>query len=214
MSNYQEIEYTCPYCKKTFQLQVYDTVTASQDEDLRDRCVSGDIFRHTCPHCHTDFMLQNELLYADSEHKFLIYVSANEPNENMKALVAPLKANHYTIRRCATIQEFTEKIQILEDGVNDVIVELAKYDSFIEYLDNRKGNPEDITFIGYQGVNDDVMKIQIRMGDKGLSFLIPLAGMEEELKQTPEIQKEMEKDFACINQDWIIHLFGNLKGQA
>jgi len=73
------------------------------------------------------------------------------------------------------VQEFAEKIQIFEDGVDDIMVELAKYDSFIEYIDNKKGTAKDVTDIEYQHTENDVMKINVRADDKGMSFLIPIS---------------------------------------
>ena len=64
------IRYTCPYCGKTFETEIYDSVTADTDEDLRDRCVSGDLFRISCPKCKREFMIQYPLVYVDRRHRF------------------------------------------------------------------------------------------------------------------------------------------------
>ena len=64
-----------------------------------------------------------------------------------------------------TLQEFVEKIQIFEDEVDDRLVELAKYDSLIEFIDNRKGTAEDVTSIDYQKTENGVMKINVRTAD-------------------------------------------------
>ena len=68
MSETREIEYTCPYCGKQFNMTIHDSINVSQDPDLRDLCVSGDVFTHSCPHCHKSFMVLNPLLYMDPEH--------------------------------------------------------------------------------------------------------------------------------------------------
>ena len=47
MSNSETIKYTCPYCGKEFDVEIYNTVNVSQDPDLKERCMSGDIFRHS-----------------------------------------------------------------------------------------------------------------------------------------------------------------------
>ena len=62
MSKTREMKYSCPYCGREFDITVYESVNTEQDPDLRDACLSGDIFRLSCPHCHTDFMIQ----YPDS----------------------------------------------------------------------------------------------------------------------------------------------------
>lgn len=213
MSKSEEIKYTCPYCGKEFEIEIYHSVNSSEDPDLRDRCISGDIFQHSCPHCHSDFMIQNPLLYEDPEHKFVLWVSGNDVGD-LSSLSKPLIEKGYKLRRCATVKEFVEKIQIFEDGVDDIAVELAKYDSFIDFLDSRKGNAEDVTSIDYVYTKDDVMKIDIKMDDKGMSFLIPMIGLKEELESNKELFEVDDSTFPCINSEWMISLFMKPEGQA
>ncbi len=214
MSNSQTLKYKCPYCEKEFEIEVYNTVNSSQDPDLRDRCKSGDIFRHSCPHCHSDFMIQNPLLYEDPDHKFVILVSSNDEGNSLSSFGEPLLKKGYKLRRCSTVKEFVEKIQIFEDGADDIGVELAKYDSFIDFLESRKGDPKEVTSIDYVYTKDDVMKIDIRIDDKGMSFLIPVSGLKEELEANKELFEVDEKSFPCINSEWMISLFTQPEGQA
>ena len=93
-------------------------------------------------------------------------------------------------------------------------MELAKYDSFIEFIDNRRGNPADVTSVEYQRVNDGVMKINVRTDDKGLSFLIPMDLLEEEIRAESDRFAINEEEFPLINSDWIISLFMESSGQA
>lgn len=213
MSKSEEIKYTCPYCGKEFEIEIYHSVNTNEDPDLRERCISGDIFQHSCPHCHKDFMIQNPLLYEDPEHKFVLWVSGNDVGD-LSSLSKPLIEKGYTLRRCSTVKEFVEKIQIFEDGVDDIAVELAKYDSFIDFLDSRKGNPQDVTSIDYVYTKDDVMKIDIKMDDRGMSFLIPLSGLKEELESNKELFEVDDSTFPCINNEWMISLFMKPEGQA
>lgn len=214
MSQSRDITYTCPYCGKEFTITVYDSVNVSQDPDLRDRCITGDVFRHSCPHCHKDFMIQNPLLYMDPEHKFVIWVSEEENIRHMEQLVEPLKKAGYTLRRCPVVKQFVEKIAVLEDGVDDVMVELAKYDSFIEYIDNRKGNPQDVSDVRYEYTKDDIMKITIVADDKSMSFLIPTEALKAEIEAEADVFKVDDEDFPCINGDWMISLFAQAEGKA
>lgn len=214
MSKSEDIKYICPYCHKEFEITIYHSVNAEEDPDLRERCISGDVFQHSCPHCHTDFMIQNPLLYEDPKNKFVLWVSSNDVGSDLSALSQPLIQKGYKLRRCSTVKEFVEKIQILEDGVDDIMVELAKYDSFIDFLDSRKGNPEDVTSIDYIYTKDDVMKIDIKMDDKGMSFLIPVSGLKEELESNAELFEVDDRHFPCINGEWMISLFMKPEGQA
>ena len=214
MSQSQEIKYTCPYCHKDFDTTIYTAINAEQDPDLKEACISGDIFRHTCLHCQHAFMIQPPLVYSDPSRKFLIWLSQQEPTESLKQLAEPLVKQGFKLRRCATVQEFAEKIQIFEDGVDDIMVELAKYDSFIEYIDNKKGTAKDVTGIEYQHTEYDVMKINVRADDKGMSFLIPISVLEEEMKVDKDRFAIDEADFPRINNDWIISAYTEAAGKA
>jgi len=214
MSTSHKIEMTCPYCQKKYVAEVYDSVNVKTDPDLRERTISGDLFRQDCPHCHKSFLLQPPLIYSDPDHKFVIWLSQKEVVEDVSAFAKPLIQQGYKLRRCATVHELVEKIQIFEDGMDDVAVELAKYDSFIEFIDNKKGEVKDITSIEYQHTKDDVMKINIRTGDKGMSFLIPVSVIEEEMKAEPEFEDIDQEYFPNVNSDWIVSMFKKVEGKA
>lgn len=214
MSISRETEFTCPYCGEKFQIKVYDSINGDEDSDLKDRCMSGDIFHHECPHCHKSFLVQNNLLYEEPSHKYVIWVSENDPGTDLSKFTEPLVKKGYTLRRVATVQEFVEKLQIFEDGLDDIAVELAKYDSFIEFIDNKKGNPEDITSIEYQHTLNGVMKINIRMNDKGTSFLIPYDMITEELKVDKDRLSVNPEEFSHVNLDWVVSCYMKKDGEA
>lgn len=204
----------CPYCGTEFEFTKYDFINADKDRVLRDECVSGDLFRVSCPHCKKEFMLLYPVLYFDPSHKFVIWFSAKEMPKSMDALKKEIAKSGYTLRRCSTLDEFTEKIQIFEDGLDDVMVELAKYDCFIEFIDNKKGTVEDITAITYERADNGVIKINVRADDKGMSFTIPLSMMEEEMNTDIDKYKVNNEDWPCINRDYIISLFKKTEGKA
>ena len=74
MSKTREMKYSCPYCGREFDITVYESVNTEQDPDLRDACLSGDIFRHSCPHCHTDFMVQNPEAQTEEDRREAISI--------------------------------------------------------------------------------------------------------------------------------------------
>ena len=47
MSTSHEVSYKCPYCGREFTITVYDSVNADNDPELKERCISGDLFRHS-----------------------------------------------------------------------------------------------------------------------------------------------------------------------
>ena len=211
MQEARTINYECPYCHKTFEVQLYDVVNA-EDVDLKERCMSGDIFRVSCPHCKKDYLIQYPLVYIDQANRFILWLSQNEMGEALRAYTKNMKG--YKFRRCESIAQFVEKIQIFEDGIDDVMVELAKYDCFIEFVDNKKGKPEDITSIEYQKADNGVIKINVRTDDQGMSFLIPVSMLEEEMAEHPDYYEVKNEEFPLINGEWIRSLFQESAGEA
>lgn len=213
MNETKTVKYTCPYCGREFETDIYDSINAA-DRELRDRVVSGDLFRVSCPHCKKDFMIQYPMVYIDSANRFLLWLSTQDAGEALKSLTKPLTDQGYVLRRCETLAEMAEKIQILEDGVSDIMVELAKYDCFIEFIDNKKGKPEDVTSVEYQKTENGVMKINVRTDDRGMAFLIPLSMLEEEMEQNPERYEVDNETIPVINSAWITSLFMPSEGTA
>jgi len=208
MNESRTVTYVCPYCGRKFETEVYDSIITDTDPDLRDRCVSGDLFRISCPHCKRDYMIQYPLVYVDRKNRFILFVSSEpEVPEAVRKIAAGPAAAGYRMRRTPTLSEFSEKIQIFEDGVDDRLVELAKYDSLIEFIDNRKGSAEDVTGIEYQRTENGVMKFNVRTEDRGMSFLIPVTMIEEELEQDKDRYRIDDENFPVINAEWIIDLF-------
>lgn len=214
MAQVRTMNYTCPYCGREFEIEVYDYVHAQEEPELRERAISGDLFQHTCPHCHTSFLIQSPLIYVDRGHRFLLWLNNADAGMDLKKFTEPLNKAGYTLRRCTTVAEFSEKIQILEDGVDDRMVELCKYDCFIEFIDNKKGKAEDITSIEYQKTENEVMKINVRTGDKGMAFLIPLSMLQEEMEQNSERYEVENENLPVVNTAWITSIFSEVAGKA
>ncbi len=191
------------------EVDVYDVVHAREEPELRERVLSGDLFRISCPHCKHDFMVQYPLVYIDQDHRFVCWLSEQDAGTAMQEYARPLDRQGYVLRRCPTLRELVEKIQILEDGADDVMVELAKYDCFIEFVTNKKGKAEEVTSVEYQRTENEVMKINVRTDDKGMSFLIPISLLREEMEQNSARYAVDNTTFPVVNEQWMVSLFQN-----
>ncbi|QRG86685.1 CpXC domain-containing protein [Bulleidia sp. zg-1006] len=209
----QALTYTCPYCHETMDLEV--TLSLGAGEEEKELLMSGDLFHHTCDHCQHEFLLQVPFTYMDRMRKFVLVLVQDEvlPKEIEQTGPTLSKAG-FKLRHVQTIQQLIEKIQIFEDGVDDCLVELAKYDNFIEFVDNKKGNAEDITSIEYQRVDNEVMKINIRTGDSGMTFLTPLNLIEEEYRIDQDRLVIRNEVFPIVDQKWIISAYQEVDGKA
>ena len=194
----------CPYCHESFETTIYESVNVTLDEDDRDKVLSGDIFHQECPHCHQEYMSQYPCLYHDQDMKFMVYLY--DGPIDMAAMSAPLLEKGYILRRCRSIEDFIEKIQILSDGLDDRIVEFAKYDCFVDHLNNG-GDIDQITGIHYAGLDNGILKITIRMDDKGMTMQIPYDALEADIEEHADMFAIEDPAFACIDSAWIIDIF-------
>lgn len=217
MSESRIVKAKCPYCGHEFEYEIWDTVTADTDPDLRDRCVSGDLFSAACPHCHKQFMFQYPLIYIDQAHQFVLWLSPRDPGKNLSDTCRPLAEKGYTLRRCASVREFTQKIEILEDGADDVLVELAKFDAVIDFINNKNKKPEDIASVEYQRMENGTIVINLRTGeegDQGWSEHFPIKMLKEEIEESDKMEQPDNENFPLVNEDWIVSMFSDPAGQA
>ena len=50
-------KFRCMKCQEVYDIKTYDSVNVTKDPDIKERCLSGDIFHFECPHCHESYML-------------------------------------------------------------------------------------------------------------------------------------------------------------
>lgn len=209
MSKSTNRKFKCMKCGEVYDINTYDSVNVSLDPDIKERCLSGDIFHFECPHCHNSYMLSYPCLYHDQEKKFMVWLLEDKASINSidPSFVSALLSSGYTLRRCTDINSFIEKIQILDDGLDDRAVEFSKYDSFIDYVENKKGKPEEIDGIYYHGIDNEVLKINIRTNDKGATIMIPYEALMEEINNHKDLFEVDNKNFPVIDSKWIIQIF-------
>ncbi len=129
----------CPNCKKEFPFEVWNSVNAQLNPEMRKKILDGSIFNFTCPHCKFSAHTEYPILYDDMENHFMIYFCAEEDFEEnarqLKEIVNEIKdsvpekvfASSF-FRITTNFAQFVEKIKILESGNDDRLIELMKLD--------------------------------------------------------------------------------------
>ncbi len=216
MSKISSRKFKCMKCGEIYDINTYDSVNVKEDPDLKERCLSGDIFQFECPHCHNTYMLSYPCLYNDSDKKFMVWLGDEEFVENSGSnnIFEKLNNSGFILRRCEDINSFIEKLQILDDGIDDRAVELAKYDSYIDYINNRKGNSEDVSGIYYHGIENDILKINIKNNDRGLTIMIPYEALVAEMDSHKDMFNVDNIKFPLVDSKWIIQIFEGAGNKA
>ena len=119
----------CPQCASKNHIHVYKSINAQEDEKLRNKILSGQLFDFYCPYCEYRARLYYPCLYNDVKGKFMVYFipgidkglvsdrNIESEFENMPKI---------TKRIVSTFNEFREKIIIFEAELDDMAVELTK----------------------------------------------------------------------------------------
>ena len=131
MSKISTHQIPCPSCGHTDEFTRWDSINVDLNPDMRDKAVSGQIFRWTCPHCGETFTVPYATLYHDMKRDFMVWYMPVRPSDGsglkFRGANGPYRmGNGYRCRCTYEIHDFQEKIQQLESGLNDCAIELLK----------------------------------------------------------------------------------------
>lgn len=189
MSKVKTIEIPCPHCNEKNAFTIFDSVNVDLSPELKEKTLKGEIFNYHCEHCNKDSTIPYPVLYHDMTNGFMVYFADknqieefefmnNDENELIQAVMKNL-----TRRGVTTWQDFIEKVTILENGYDDRIVEIVKYNAtkFIE-----KEEKEKIYNIVIGNITEDKLLKYIVFTDKantqGFGLTITKEIYEDELK--------------------------------
>ena len=121
----------CPSCQNTWKQVIHSSANVTLDPTLKERVLSGDIFKFKCPQCGQVTHAQYDCLYHDMSKALMISLtSAADLDQKTQALGGALGAiptrDLYVLRIVHSVQDLWEKIFIFDAELNDGIVELMK----------------------------------------------------------------------------------------
>ena len=176
----------CKHCRRQNQVEVHESIT-SHSVQLREKLVSGEIWRWRCSHCAHENVGIYPLLYHDMRAWCLVYyldrTITDDPNVVARMVPPPDQLTalrrfnaSYRFRLCRSLDDFNEKLRVLEAGLDDRAVEFVKHrmldragqDTRFERLD---GETKALSFgpsvspIAYSAYADALAKIKKRLDD-------------------------------------------------
>lgn len=146
----------CPSCSEGFEVDLYESLNAAENPDLREALIRNKLNEAVCPGCGFTFRVDKPLLYHDPDQRLLVYwipvpltrLGEGEDlfNEMVRDLLQMLPDDLAApeIQMVLNRVELIERIFSAEAGLNPRIIEYIKYQVF-----TRNGDKVDV---GTQGL--------------------------------------------------------------
>jgi len=135
MTQQKNMIVNCPACFEDSSFRIYSAIDAKENPELKESIFNREVFEFSCPNCGEEILVAYNCTYTDPDNK---YIAALLP-DGEEADARNVKVEGYTLRIVRTINEFVEKIALVEDGIDDKVIELYKIMLEDQYEDERPG---------------------------------------------------------------------------
>lgn len=215
MTKISKQTYCCPNCNEYSEFQMYETINVDLDNSLKEKLMTGELFRWTCPHCNENVMVLYDFLYHDMTREFMIYFSPSKSNRYKDYINDML--NKFPGMRGITyriVDEYPlliEKIRIFESELDDIAIELSKV--LMKYQkDNKIPKNGTLIFDKYIVGNSSEMNgmLVFRIIKDGKPqkemALLSIDGYNDYKKGLKEDDRFMMETYCeNINEEWILN---------
>lgn len=149
MSISEQKSITCPKCSKTGSFKIWRSINTSLDPEMRQAVRDGSAFIFSCPHCNNKTHVEYGFLYHQMDDQIMIDVATSEEDAKqaleafsggpMADIMRDFKMEtHYLNRIVKSQNGLREKLNILDNGYDDRLMEIYKVFLLSEY---QKMNP-------------------------------------------------------------------------
>ncbi len=117
-------EIVCPKCSHGHEINMYTGINNSENPEFKERILKEDIFDWKCPNCGYFSQMVYPVVYFDLQKN---YVIALTPSAGKADTIKPTDLMKNSIkRRVKSLAELKEKILILDEGFDDIAIEISK----------------------------------------------------------------------------------------
>ena len=146
---------TCPACGKGNAVKVYVGINTAENPELKASVKDGSLFVWECLHCGKRNLTRAQTLYHDPEQRLMVWLLPDGllSAEREASVTATLEKKFadpesglvdYTLRRVGSVGDLIEKVNLYDAGLDDVVMEMAKWVTRNEMADKDKANAEEI----------------------------------------------------------------------
>ena len=198
MTQWNKTKVSCPACLEESEFGICSFIDICKDPDLKESIFNRDIFRFSCSECGEEILVAYKCTYLDTDKNFMVALLDTDSTD------AAIEAKDYTLRLVRSINEFVEKIALMEDGIDDRIIELYKIMLEDQLEEDRPGS--EILGIFYAGQNPDdrsLMFYIITQNAENVRAVLSFDTYEAIVKQFDQ-NPNMAKPGNEINREWAV----------
>jgi len=207
MATSSKIALNCRRCGAALQTEVYTSVNAAEDPELRSRVRDGSLFVWQCPHCGTANLIRSPFMYHDPDARLMIWLSGGDEAsaERASLLFSEEEAlQGYTARLVDNVGDLIEKVKIFDAGLDDMVMEICKYVTRLEIGADATG----MKFLSVSGADHEITLAYPKDGDMemvavGFNVYEDAAGI---LRRNPSL-RDNEKGLVRIDEAWVEKFF-------
>ena len=186
----------CLKCAGVYDAQIYPSVNAAAQPELKEKIKSGELFVSECPHCAHRQLLKYNMLYHDPASRLIICLS-DVP------FVSDGKEG-YVCRMVSDAGSLVEKIRIFDSGLDDIVIEMCKFVTCSEM-----GKEVDLRFFRLEGADNEMVftypgKSEMEMIAVGFNVYEDCAGI---VRRNPAL-KEAASGLVKVDSQWIRKFIG------
>ena len=184
----------CPTCGQTQKLELYTSINAEENPELRRDILRESVFDWECRHCGYTAQMAYPTIYHDPARGFMICLRPSGAVSKVETIPA---VQNLIKRSVKNPQELKEKILIFEAGLDDAAVELVKNAIVTVLRKNMDGN----IHAYFCSAEDEVMKFALFI--KGRQDPVYQTTQMAVYRQSQEVLRTLdykdEDDFAVVN---------------
>lgn len=212
MSRMEKI--VCSECGKESEFRVWESINTVLDPELKEKVRNRDVFTFICPHCGEITMVNYACLYHQMEDKIMIYYVPgdieeavlmmqgkyrNDMGEVLDLSFNDLLAEGYVNRVVHTMNEFVEKLAILDAGLDDRFIEIMKVLMIFYLMDkDEEFSCEEFLFDN----TGEALQFVISFEDGEWATTNFSKDLYEHIVE--EFNKNVEDDEVVINRQWAL----------
>ncbi len=193
MSEKRKHEIACPLCGREQAVELWDSIDAGRDPELREALLAGRINRVECAGCRKSFRIDKPLVYHDREQEIFIHY---EPLANGRTLAEAEKGFQAALKELERLlpddlsplevhlvvewNELVERIYLLEEGLDARLLEHVKYMMFQQNPGKLSAEKKNLLFDAQDSTDEQLCFVVQDRASKKLEAVLNFARADYE----------------------------------